>query len=268
MSHQDHPLAALHAAVDGRLDAAERAALDRHLETCEACRREFEVQSRLKRAVTALPAPDVPADLAARIAAGIQLIDREQAASTEVPATSPRAVSRGWWPFALAAAAAVLIIGIALQWRATPAGWPESAASSVRAYGSGTLPLTLTSGDAEVLSRELRSQVGFPVRVFDLGMMGYSMAGGRVHAIAERVSALWVYRGADGTLLCQMFRGLVSELPPPEETREQNGITFYIYHAGGGTQVFWQEGDIVCVLASNLPAGTVIDLAIAKAMKP
>lgn len=46
-----------------------------------------------------------------------------------------------------------------------------------------------------------------------------------------------------------------------------NAFTFYIYHRDGGAQVFWEEGDVLCVLASTLPANEVIDLAIAKAMK-
>jgi hypothetical protein len=32
--------------------------------------------------------------------------------------------------------------------------------------------------------------------------------------------------------------------------------------------VFWAEGDVLCVLASTLPSDDVIQLAIAKAMKP
>jgi hypothetical protein len=34
------------------------------------------------------------------------------------------------------------------------------------------------------------------------------------------------------------------------------------------TVVFWQEGDLVCVLASELPAAEVVALAVAKAMAP
>lgn len=59
----------------------------------------------------------------------------------------------------------------------------------------------------------------------------------------------------------------LADLPTPEETRTANGITFHIYHRDGGTQVFWEDGDIVCVLASHLPSEEVIQLAFAKAMK-
>ena len=60
----------------------------------------------------------------------------------------------------------------------------------------------------------------FPVRVFDLGMMGYSLVGGcgapsgRVHTIGSHASALWAYRGSAGSLLCQMYTGSATELPP------------------------------------------------------
>lgn len=267
MSHQDHPLDAVQDAVDGRLDAAARARLDVHLRDCDSCRHEFELQSRLKQAVAQLPAPDLPADLAARISAGIQAIDRELPATAAAPVPAGGVAFRWRWA-ALVAAAAIIIVAFALQSRRTSTDWPAAAASSARAYRTGTLTMTSTTGNADALSRDLGAQVGFPVRVFDLGMMGYSIVGGRVDAIGDRVSALWVYRGADGTLLCEMYRGQVSELPRPGETREANGITFFIYHVDNGTQVFWQEGDIVCVLASDLPAESVIQLAIAKAMKP
>jgi hypothetical protein len=34
------------------------------------------------------------------------------------------------------------------------------------------------------------------------------------------------------------------------------------------TLAFWQEGELVCVLAAELPAAEVVALAIAKAMAP
>lgn len=103
--------------------------------------------------------------------------------------------------------------------------------------------------------------------MFDLAMMGYTIGGGGGVDLDGRSAAAWVYRGPNGTLLCEMFVGGVEDLPPPQETRVTNDFTFYIYHRDGGTQVFWEEGDVLCVLASTLPANEVIDLAIAKAMK-
>jgi hypothetical protein len=40
-----------------------------------------------------------------------------------------------------------------------------------------------------------------------------------------------------------------------------------VYERDGVTSVFWQEGTVVCVLASDLPREEVVQLAYAKAMK-
>jgi hypothetical protein len=73
---------------------------------------------------------------------------------------------------------------------------------------------------------------------------------------------------ATGELVCQMYVGQVTDLPPADDVRTARGFTFYVYHVSGETQVFWQGGNIVCVLASNLPSEDVIGLAIEKAMLP
>jgi hypothetical protein len=40
-----------------------------------------------------------------------------------------------------------------------------------------------------------------------------------------------------------------------------------VYERDGRTMVFWEEGDVVCVLTSDAPAQAVIDLSFAKAVK-
>src|SRR5260221_568028 len=104
-------------------------------------------------------------------------------------------------------------------------------------------------------------------RVFDLGMMNYSLVGGRVEQLGRRARASFIYRGqGNQILLCQMYAGKVAELPSGAVQRENKGIKFYIYHSNGLTRVFWQEGSVVCVLISDIESEQVIQLAFAKAM--
>ena len=56
-------------------------------------------------------------------------------------------------------------------------------------------------------------------------------------------------------------------MPPPDETRDHEGIRFRIYRRGELTLAFWQEGDVLCVLASDADSEHVIQLAFAKAVK-
>jgi hypothetical protein len=110
--------------------------------------------------------------------------------------------------------------------------------------------------------------ISFKTRVFDLGMMSYRLVGGRVHQLINRKSALFVYRGKGDTILvCQMYLGLVTELPADAVRRENKGIQFYIYRTNGLTVAFWQEGAVICVLTSDVDPEEVVQLAFAKAMK-
>lgn len=64
-----------------------------------------------------------------------------------------------------------------------------------------------------------------------------------------------------------MYEGQLADLPRSADVREHNGITFQVYRAGALTLVFWQEGTVICVLASDADAEAVIQLAYAKAVK-
>jgi len=98
--------------------------------------------------------------------------------------------------------------------------------------------------------------------------MQYTAVGGQVRDLDGRPSALFVYRGPDGqALVCQMYEGRTGDLPRPARRLSRNGIDFLVYEREGLTLVFWQEGDVVCVLTGEGDPQTVVDLAIAKAMK-
>lgn len=265
MSADRHAIDALTDFVDERLDANAREAVERHLLECDSCRREVELARAAKRAMARLPGVDMPPDFASRLDAAL----RAERLPAGGPAagrltTGDRPLYSRRWLIGLGAGAAAAAATF-LFWRRSP-GQPESVAETTIAYRLGRLPLTIALTDAEALGAELTARVGFQARVFDLGMMGYTIRGGRVHDVAGARSAMWVYTGAAGELVCQMYLGRVADLPPAAEVRSARGFTFHVYHAARETQVFWQEGSVVCVLSSNLPPEDVIGLAIEKAM--
>ncbi|MGH9333102.1 MAG: hypothetical protein ACRD21_05060, partial [Vicinamibacteria bacterium] len=137
-------------------------------------------------------------------------------------------------------------------------GWlrssiPESVAEEYRAYASNALPLEADSTVPSELEAYFAAQgLPFPVRGFDLGMMGYQLEGGSVHPVSSRDGALIAYRGADGrALLCRMYEGSIADLPEPLDRRTNQDIAFEVYRDGEVTLVFWQEGAVVCVLAGD-----------------
>lgn len=64
-----------------------------------------------------------------------------------------------------------------------------------------------------------------------------------------------------------MFRGRVADLPEPIYRRSNDGIVFHLYRDKEVSLAFWQEGGVVCVLAGEGDPETVLQLAIAKAVK-
>ncbi len=252
--------------LDGRLDEPNRARVEEHLSTCAQCRREIVALRWVKNeALGRLSAEEVPDGLASRVRVKLDALDAEARGEDHVRWHSRRPV-RWAAAGALVFAAALVLFLVS---RPTPASFPELVARDFVAYATGTAPLEVTSRDPRVIEAFFaRNGIGFATRVFDLGMMRYDLIGGRVHHLGNRESALWIYRGADGRLLmCQMYEGTVAELRRADETRQNNGITFRVYREGNITVVFWQEGEVVCVLASDAAPEAVIQLAYAKAIR-
>lgn len=250
--------------LDGRLNEPEQVRLAEHLAGCARCHRELEALKWLKhQALTQLPVEEVPPALAARVRAGLDAEDVAARSSGRRPSSRPLR-----WAVAAALAAAALFV-VFLVSRPTSGNLPERVARDFAEFAAGRIPLGVTAREPRVVE-EYFAQNGMPFanRVFDLAMMRYELLGGRVHRMEGRQSALFAYRGADGRLvICQMYRGSATELPAGAETREHDGITFQVYREDGTTVVFWQEGDVVCVLASDAPSEDVIQLAFAKAVK-
>jgi anti-sigma factor RsiW len=247
-----HPEDALHDAVDGRLDAAGLAELEAHLRGCTACRGDLESLRSLKAHLAAARPPAPPEGLRAAVRQGL---DRAE-----------RWATRARWGAVAAGLALASLVWFLLP---SPGPSPARVAEDYRALRDGRLTLALRTAEPARMEAFFADQgIGFETRVFDLGMMQYQLTGGLRHSLAGRPSALFAYRGPGGQLLlCQMYAGHTSELPRPGESRERGGIRFHVFRQDEVTLVFWQEGEVVCVLAGEGDAEAMIQLAYAKAVK-
>jgi anti-sigma factor RsiW len=263
MTESAHLGDAIHEVLDGRLAPEAQARAEAHLAECTRCRQELEALRWVKAlAARGAAKRDVPPALASTISSALDREDRGVSTRMAVPWRMPRP--------ALALGLLALVTVAMLLWRGRGVtDLPSAVARDYSRYREATLPLGLRTADTRRLQEFFAaSGITFETRVFDLGMMGYRVVGGRVHALDRRPSALFVYEGEGGRLLlCQMFEGRLAELPPAEVVREHNGIRFHVHHRGGLNLVFWQEGDVVCVLASEIAAEEVIQLAFAKAVR-
>ena len=64
-----------------------------------------------------------------------------------------------------------------------------------------------------------------------------------------------------------MYEGRVESLPPTPDVRENDDIQFFVHRVGDLTVVFWQEGEVVCALVSDIDPEAVVALAFSKAMR-
>lgn len=264
MSAPGHPIERLVDLLDDRLDAAEADQVREHVAGCAECRRELAWLTAGRAAARLAQRGDAaPDNLRAGLTAALDAVD---AAAVTPGVLQPR--RRALWA-GLAAAAAVTLYVFA-PWRPSTPDPVETARADYEAVRDGVLGLERRSSDAADLERFFREPAGGPqVRVIDLGMMGWTLEGGARRQFGTRVHALYAYRSATGDrLVCQMYEGQLAELPRVDVTRRENGFDFRVYTRGGVTLVFWQEGELVCVLAADLPAAEVLALAVAKAMAP
>jgi anti-sigma factor RsiW len=255
--------------LDDRLNPEVRLEMEKHLELCESCRREMHA-SRWTRNLShqQLTLEAVPAKVEENILLALKLEDRHFIRNT--------VFSWMWWrrQRTLLAFSTMLIAAVALALSylilyAPPPGLLSEVARDYQNYQTEKLPLQLKTDDVSEMEKFFsESELPFQARAFDLAMMGYRLTGGRVHQLINRRSALFVYRKeGNKVLVCQMYPGLVTELPVGATLRESNGIQFYIYRVHGLTVAFWQEGAITCVLTSDIDSEEVIELAFAKAVK-
>jgi len=262
MAPEEHPKDALQELLDGRLADEARARVEEHLASCAACRREMDslrlTKLAARRAFAAEPAPRALRETF------LQALDQADDRGPWLRG------SRRWGRLALGLGIAASVLAAAASYfLRKPPELPVSVARDYEAYRAGRISLELRTRDPLALGRFFAERgVTFRTRVLDLGMMGYRLVGGRAHELGGRISVFFVYEGPGGRIaVCQMFEGSISDLPPGAIVREQGGIAMRAYGIGGTSVAFWREGDVVCVLASDLPMEDLIRLAFLKAMK-
>lgn len=264
MSAPGHPIERLVDLLDDRLGAAEAEEIRSHVAGCADCSRELAWLAAGRTAARGARRDDAaPDDLRAAVTAALDDIDAA-AVTPPVPQPGRRALWAGL------AAAAALVLYVFAPWRPSAPDPVSAARADYDAVRSGVLALERRSSSAAELERYFNEPApGPPVRVIDLGMMGWTLDGGIRRQVGARVHALYAYRSANGDrLVCQMFEGDLADLPAADATHRENGFDFRVYTRESVTLVFWQEGPLVCVLAADLPAAEVLALAVAKAMAP
>ena len=254
-----HPIGQIQELLDGRLDPAAETDVRAHLAACSACRDELRRLEWLKGRLKALPLTSAaPPDLEASIH---DALDREAF-------IAPALAARSWFAAAVAASVILTIAGGLTMWWWLHAPRPAEVGADFLSVAASALSVDHATSDPRDLQRYYAARGGVPAGVYDLGMMRYTLVGGRVHAHRGQPGTLTIYEGADGQrLICEMYFA-----PPPSRAalvrRTHNGIEFTVYRHEEVVMVFWDEGPVTCVLMAKMEPGALLRIAFAKAGRP
>ncbi len=254
------------ALVDRELLDPERGSLQSHLQECPRCRFAVEQEQLLKQTIRGC---------AERMHAPGELRDRILSDRRVFPEKSPTRWRHRLWPMpnlARPAFAAAVILAIALPGFFFIRGSREPvAATALESYDlfrKGALSVHRAENPAEIVEHLTRAVGGhFHPMGYDLTAMHLQPVAGFVQEIQGRKILVAVYQGQGGTLFCYTFFGSEQDAPGNaarfyDTTKKMN---FYAFSRGGVNAVLHREGEIICVLASEMPMEELLALARSKA---
>lgn len=184
----------VHASLDGELDAAHAAEVERHLAGCPACSHELAQLQTLRTTLRAHATRHrLPADARGALLASLPVEESPAAASVAAPSPNRRRQF-------LAAMAAALVAGIALDRTLmsvlAPAdrGEVDSVVGAhIRALQPGHA-IDVVSADGHTVKPWFDGRIEYSPPVKDLGEHGFALIGGRLDYAAGRTVAVIVYR--------------------------------------------------------------------------
>ncbi|MCE3241581.1 MAG: hypothetical protein K0Q83_2088 [Deltaproteobacteria bacterium] len=242
------------ALVDNELDQGERSALEAHLNECSGCRLAFEEELDLKRKIRqAGERMHAPALLRNRILSDRRIFPEKR--------RSARQWLKTLWPaspvYQTALALAVLVLLLL----------PTYYLSAFETYDSfrrGELPVERTQNSGEIVGRLTRAVDGrFHPMGYDLSAMNMRPVAGVVRQIDGRKILVAIYQGEGGSLLCYTFLGSEADAPPNSARffDPDKKMNFYAFSRAGINAVLHREGDVICILASEMPMDELLALA-------
>lgn len=253
--------------VDNELTAAERDAIDAHLAQCSPCSAQLERETTLKRDIRhAAAAIAVPQDLRARIESPERSVgpDIDRRKELSVPEWL---VARRWRP-AYAFAAVVFVVAALLFHSQTKENIPAAALAMHEKVINGTITLVRVRDGAQLRQQLTRAVNGrFAPVALDLSIIQLHPVAGFFEKVGDRDVLVTVYEGNGRMMTCFTFLG--SEADAPKGSKRlldpDRKINFYAFSRGAVNGVLHAEGEVICVLVSNMEPAELLDVARGKA---
>jgi mycothiol system anti-sigma-R factor len=237
--------------VDGELVGEDRAAFERHLETCASCRRLLqEEQTTAALLQEAQPRHEAPAALRTRV--------------EEILAAPPRRSPRGLGLTIAAAIAMAVLAGWLVVPRHAPAARPPGAASAFAAmaadthlrYARGQLPLEVQSDRPERVSKWFAGRVPFHLALPDYPVAPgeqkfYRLEGGRLVSFGSDYAAYVAYQ-MDEQPISLVVTSAATVAPEGGSLVQSGALTFHVESVAGLKVITWSDNGLTYALASDV----------------
>lgn len=257
------------ALVDNEISDPERSLIESHLKDCAGCRRAYERERALKTEIHNLGTRlTAPAELQKKI-----LTDHGMRPNKVGSFTGWRDIL-SFRPFGHPAFAFALLLIVLLPaiYFFTQRSQPVSlAALQIESkIARGELSLRTTNSQKELRDWQIRAVNGkFAPMEYDLAAMRAQPVGGLVQDIDGRKVLVTVYGGAGQSITCFTFLGSEKDAPQDatvvfDRSRE---INFYLFSRNGYNAVLHREGNVICLLVSEMPAQELLAIIRAQPHK-
>ena len=238
----------LHGYLDDELERSSALELERHLDSCDACRNEVARYSMLRKAIgTHATYHRAPAGLARRIRAHV----------ARGPSVAPAPRRRPWWPtgaviaarpqwlqLGAAIAATALVTWTAALHFAGPAGDDLTAerviAGHARSVVTGHLA-DVASSDQHSVKPWLSGRLDFSLPVVDLAGAGFPLVGGRLDYLDERPVAALVYKHREHVINLFVWPLRDGETAPVRSLAKRG---YNVLHWTQDGMAFWAVSDL------------------------
>ena len=250
------------ALVDNQLPEANRLSVERHLRECARCQKAYEWHRSLNSEIRMAGASVVaPIDLRQKIISDHRTLPIEAGSNV-----SDRFIRVSQSFLRPAYVSAVILIAAVAIFFLVPVG---NEAISLKALqirekiDKGQISLQPAKNTDE-LHEWLGHAVGnkFGPLGYDFSPLGVKPIGGTVREVDGRQILVAVFRGNGLSITCFTF--LASENDAPKEAKvffdPDTKINFYSFSRNGIQAVLHREGNVVCVLTSNMPADKLLAL--------
>lgn len=274
--------------VDGEFDEREKAEMEVHLESCEACREQVQFQIRFKDEFKSCLTQRAPDGLREQIFAGLAELDRaeqdhdrnaarlsaEAEAADEAEILSLEAEQnerdeasdsrRKMWRSAWIAAplvAAVLLVFASPTLTVAPARSDQlPVVEETVDWHRGNFPIEVTGPDASFVSQWFRNKVDFPVRTPTFGdNHEVNLLGGRIAHVQNRRAAYLLYE-VDGTKVSVLVFDGNGLTVPSDKIRKIADRDVLMLDNDGYEVAMLQDNGVTYTITSELPEDSFMRL--------